>query len=170
MEPFETLSLCAEIAIAITGFSGVVVALGERGGSRWSAGDLVRFRLLLSATLVPLGLIALAFVLDASDFDRIATWRACSAVHVVAVSLSAFLNVRAGARADSGDPNLQIPRFANVWRGGSIALIGALLVVALQLANAVSLQSFWPFLVAIWWGIGLSLFAFVGLLFPSPAK
>jgi hypothetical protein len=29
MEPFEALSLCAEIAIAITGFSGVVLVLAN---------------------------------------------------------------------------------------------------------------------------------------------
>ena len=167
MDPFEALSLCGEIAIAITGFSGVVVVLGERAGSTRSEVDRVRFRLLVSATLTPLALVALAFILDAAMIDRAATWRICSIAYALSVSTTAYLNVRAGARADSGDPEMLVPRFSNVWRGGAVALTGAIIVMLLQLANAISLHAFWPVLVAAWWGIALSLFAFVGLLFPS---
>ena len=169
MEPFEALSLCGEIAIAITGFSGVVFVFGERGGEGWGEVDRVRFRMLFTGTLIPLTLIALASVLDSSQMSQGSIWRTCSAVYLVTASATAFLNVRAARRASSGDPNLQVLRFASIWRGGAIALAIAVLVLALQLANVVSIQSFWPVLVAVWWGISLSLFAFVGLVFPARA-
>jgi hypothetical protein len=35
--------------------------------------------------------------------------------------------------------------------------------------NAVSLHSFWPVLTAVWWSIGVSLFAFVNLIFSKDA-
>lgn len=169
MQPFEALSLCGEIAIAITGFSGVVLVFGGRGGESWGEIDRVRFRMLFTGTLTPLGLIALASVLDASELRPSSIWGTCSAVYAVAASATAFLNVRAASRAESGDPDLQVPRFTTVWRGGAVALAIAVAVLALQLANAASMQSFWPLLVAVWWGISLSLFAFVGLVFPARA-
>ena len=167
MEPFEALSLCGEIAIAITGFSGVVLVFGERSGGAWAEIDRVRFRMLFTGTLTALGLIALAFILDASALERSVTWRSCSAVYVVSASVTTFFSVRAAARVDSGNPNLQIPRFGTVWRGGAVALLCAVLVMGLQFVNAVSVHSFWPVLVAAWWGSAVSLFAFVGLLFSS---
>jgi hypothetical protein len=169
MEPFEALSLCGEVAIAITGFSGVVLVFGERRGGLLGSVEHLRFRMLFTATLIPLGLVSLASILDSYGLDQSATWRICSMVYIVAASVTGFLNVRAGARASSGDRNLQVPRFASIWRGGAIALAVAFVVIALQLANALSLHSFWPVLIAVWWGIALSLFAFVGLVFPPRA-
>jgi hypothetical protein len=166
MEPFEALSLCGEIAIAITGFSGVVLVFGGRGGEGWSEVDRVRFRMLFTGSLIPLGLIAVASVLDSSQLEQTNVWRICSSIYFVCASATAFLNVRAAARAESGDARLRMPRFAHIWRGGAIALAVAVLVLALQLANVVALHTFWPVLVAVWWGIALGLFSFVGLVFP----
>ena len=165
MDPFDALSLCGEIAIAVTGFSGVVIVLGERAQRSWTEIDWVRFRMLFTGSLTPLWLVALAFVLDAAMLARSVTWRICSAVYVVCVSTTAFLNLRAAARADSGDSHLQIPRFTSVWRGGALALLLAVAVLGLQLLNVISIHAFWPLLVGAWWGIALSLFAFIGLLF-----
>ena len=39
--------------------------------------DRLMFRTLFTGTLIPIGLIALAFVLDAAHFSREATWRTC---------------------------------------------------------------------------------------------
>ena len=169
MEPFDALSLCGEIAIAITGFSGVVLVFGERSGIEWSEVDRVRFRMLFTGTITPLGLIALAFVLAAAELAEPLTWRLCSLAYAVSALTTAYFNLRAAARADAQDPDLQLPRFQSIWRGGAVALFAALLVICLQLTNLVVLHAFWPVLVAAWWGIALSLFAFVGLLFPARA-
>jgi len=169
MEPYDALSVCAEIAIAITGFSGVVLVFGENNGAVWSEVDKIRFRMLFTGSLTSLGLIAIAFILDAAESNPASTWLVCSIAYFMAASTTAYFNTRAAARADINDPNLQIPRFANIWRGGAIALTCAIVIQALQLANAILWQSFWPILVAAWWGIALSLFSFVGLIFSTRA-
>jgi hypothetical protein len=56
-----------------------------------------------------------------------------------------------------------------VVRGGSVVLVVAFLVLCLQVANVFSLHAFWPVLVAVWWGLAVSLFSFVSLLFYTRA-
>ena len=53
MGPFEALSLCGEVDIAITGFSGVVLVFGERGGAACGEVDRVRFRMLFTGMASP---------------------------------------------------------------------------------------------------------------------
>jgi len=161
MEPFETLSLCAEIAIAITGFSGVVLVFSERSGGTSPESDRFLFRTLFTASLIPLGLIAVAQILDASELERAATWRISSIVHLLAAPLAAFFNIRDARRGTQAE-KARIPR--ELQRLMRWVLLGALLVLGLQLANAISLHSFWPVLIAVWWGIAVSLSAFVSLL------
>jgi hypothetical protein len=166
MEPFETLSLCAEIAIAITGFSGVVLVFRKQSGGASPESDRFLFRTLFTASLIPLGLIAVAQILDASGIERPITWRICSTVHLLGAPLAAFFNVRdvrRGTQADIDRVRKGLQRHMR-W-----VLLGALLVFGLQLANAIGLHSFWPVLIAVWWGIALSLSAFVSLLFTARA-
>jgi hypothetical protein len=164
LEPLEALSLCAEIAIAITGFSGVVLVLGDRTAGAPVGIEQIMFRTLFTATLIPLGIIAVAFILDASTFEPTAIWRILSTIHVLAVSAISFFNIRAVAQARSTEDRLPGPDSAAMSRVGAAVFFGAFLVMALQLANAITLHSFWPVLVAVWWAIAVSLFAFVGLL------
>jgi hypothetical protein len=162
MEPFERLSLCAEIAIAITGFSGVVLVFSEQSGGTSPESDRFLFRTLFTASLIPLVLIAVAQILDASELERPTTWRISSTVHLLAAPLAAFFNIRDARRGDQAEM-ARIPSFMR-W-----VLLGALLVLGLQLANAISLHSFWPVLIAVWWGIAVSLSAFSSLLFTARA-
>ncbi len=163
MDQFDALSLCGEIAIAIIGFSGIVLVFG-RSRTDWDEVDRLRFRMLFTATLLPMGIIASAFILDAGGVSRGLTWQCCSAIHALMASFIAFVNVRAGARMDTGRSDLQIPRFNTVWRGGAIQLSIAFLVIVLQVFNVIVLHAFWPVLLAVWWGIALSLIAFIGLM------
>jgi hypothetical protein len=165
MEPFEALSLCAEIAIAITGFSGVVLVFADRSGSASTEFDRFLFRTLFTATCIPLGLIAVAFILEASAFERATIWRTCSTIHLVAVSANMLFNRLVVSGARTVEANHRAPRFFGEWRAGAVVVVGALLVMALQLANVIGLHSFWPVLVAVWWAIAVSLLAFVSLLF-----
>jgi hypothetical protein len=154
LEPFDALSLCGEVTIAILGFSGIVVVFG--GHSR----DVARqsyFYTLFRGTLSPLGIIAIASVLDAAAVERGLIWRACSALH--AVILCTIL-VRARLTAQPGyTPSV----------GEKLTMIGAVVVLGLSMWNTVSLQSFWPVLTVVWWSIGVSLFAFVNLIFSKDA-
>ena len=165
MDAFESLSLCAEIAIAITGFSGVVLVFSDHAGGPRPPLDRVLFRTLFTASLIPLGLVAIATVFEAAGVQHATIWRLCSATHAVAVSATAILNARSAAAARSREPEAQIQRSMFVVRGGVVVLVVAFLVLCLQLANVFSLHTFWPVLVAVWWGLAVSLFSFVSLLF-----
>ena len=163
VEPFESLSLCAEIAIAITGFSGVVLVLGDRIAARASEFDRILFRSLFTGTLIPLTIIALAFILDASNFERATIWRTCSAIQALAILAAVLLNSRSARSVVSAGANSQLLAFLR--RGGAIVPIGAVLMLALAVANAMSLHSFWPVLTGVWWAIAVGLLAFLGLVF-----
>ena len=120
MDPFEILSLCAEIAIGITGFTGVVLVVSERSSGASAGRDHLLLRALLSGSLVSLGLIAVAFVLDAAAFEQNLTWRICSAIHVPTVLAISFVNGRVARRF----PSLNMP-------GGTALLAGTLAVAGL---------------------------------------
>ena len=54
MEPGEALSTAAQIAVALAGFAGVVVAFRSRSLHEWSPLDRYRLWLLLGSAMVPL--------------------------------------------------------------------------------------------------------------------
>ena len=154
MEPFDALSLCAEVAIAILGFSGIVVVFGGYSHDETSEG---LFQTLFRGTLIPLGIIAIASILDAAALERAQIWRICSAIQAVALSLvlvSAQSPIRRGGRVA---PRMRLP------------IVGAIAVLSLSIWNAASHHAFWPVLLVVWWAIGVSLFAFVGLIFSKDA-
>jgi hypothetical protein len=165
VDPFEALSLCAEIAIAITGFSGVVLVFDRRVGNASAELRRVTFRTLITATLVPLGLIGVAFVLEAGGIQRPAIWRICSSVHVVAVTSITLINALASGAEVAGEVRSRFVRRPGWGALAGIMLAGVVTVVGLQVANAVHFHAFWPVLTAIWWGIGVSLVAFASLVF-----
>jgi len=150
LEPIDALSLCAEVAIAILGFSGIVVVFGGYSHDETSR-DL--FHTLFRGTLVALGIVAIASILDAAALERGQIWRICSAIHVVAMCAILGNALSATRRASTVPPRM--------WP----LLIGAIAVLSLSIWNAVSHHSFWPVLAVVWWAIGVSLFAFVGLIF-----
>src|SRR6202035_2203806 len=54
MEPAEALGIAAQVAVAMAGFAGVVVAFRSRSLHEWSPRDKFRLWLLLGNALVPL--------------------------------------------------------------------------------------------------------------------
>jgi hypothetical protein len=54
MQSHDILQTIAEVAVALTGFSGVVVVLGPRGSGSWSREDLLQLRTLVEPSLVAL--------------------------------------------------------------------------------------------------------------------
>jgi hypothetical protein len=152
VDPFDTLFLCAEVTVAILGFSGIVVVFGQRvqaGTSR------ALFHTLFRGTLIPLTIIAIASILDAAALERSQVWRVCSTLHAVALGMILVGNWWVD-REDSD----------RLLSGGWwIPLIGGVVALGLSIWNALSHHSFWPVLTVIWWSIGVSLFAFVGLIF-----
>jgi drug/metabolite transporter (DMT)-like permease len=63
MEPGEVLSTAAQVAVALAGFAGVVVVFRRESVHEWSTLDKFRLRLLLSNSILPLGLCMIALLL-----------------------------------------------------------------------------------------------------------
>jgi hypothetical protein len=59
----ETLVGLAEIAVALAGFTGVVVAFGSRSRGSWHPGDWLRLSFLLESSLTAAGFALLTLVL-----------------------------------------------------------------------------------------------------------
>ena len=89
MTSHETLVLLAELAVAIAGFSGVVVAIEARRLSEWSASRRFNLRVLLqvSALVVFFSILPLVLerVIEQPASWRIALW-AYGLVHLADVS------------------------------------------------------------------------------------
>jgi hypothetical protein len=63
MEPSETLSTTAQIAVALAGFADVVVVFRRESVHDWSAIDKFRLRLLLTNSILPLALCVIGLLL-----------------------------------------------------------------------------------------------------------
>jgi hypothetical protein len=154
LEPFDALFLCAEVTIAILGFSGIVVVFGRISPESDGPSN---FHTLFRGTLTPLGIIAIASILDAAALERGQIWRICSAIHSVALCVILIFAQSA------------IRRGGSLARGMRLPLVGGIATLGLSIWNALSHHSFWPVLTVVWWGIAVSLFAFVALIFSKDA-
>ncbi len=63
MQPGEVLSTAAQVAVALAGFAGVVVVFRRESVHEWSTLDKFRLRLLLTNSILPLGLCMIALLL-----------------------------------------------------------------------------------------------------------
>lgn len=90
MEGSDILQTIAEVSIALTGFTGIVVALGRRADDSISGFALIRFRILLVASLLALALALLPFFGHYLRVRPELTWSACSAVVAIVFSALSF--------------------------------------------------------------------------------
>jgi hypothetical protein len=77
MDQYDALILVAELALGISGFSGVVVALGTSLGD-WPEVDRLRLAALLAAGIGALFLVLIALLLIMLDVDGDRVWRISS--------------------------------------------------------------------------------------------
>src|SRR5438477_11221946 len=89
MQPSEALSASAQVAVALAGFAGVVVAFRNRSVHEWSKIDKFRLRILLMNSGVPFLLSILGMVLSSTTVDSSTVWRLCSLMTFVIVVLIA---------------------------------------------------------------------------------
>ena len=71
----ETLMAIAQIAVALIGFSGVVVALGRRGKGSWSEAELLQLRTLVEPSVIVLIGAFVPFALSLLDLQGTSVWR-----------------------------------------------------------------------------------------------
>ena len=74
MEPFENLRSMAEVAVSLTGFTGIVVALGKRSHGSWTKLELLRLKMLLITSLAVLFFSLLPLALSGLNFSGERIW------------------------------------------------------------------------------------------------
>jgi len=160
MQPSEALSASAQISVTLAGFAGVVVAFRSGSVHEWSNVDKFRLRILLVNSGVPFGLSVIAMLLLSTALDQERLWQMCSVFAFVTVVVT-------GQQISGGLRRLSPGEFR---RGGgnravflSSSVIG-IAVTLLQLYNAISLKTFWPFFAAIVTQLLLGMLQFVRLV------
>jgi len=138
----EILVGIAEIAVALAGFTGVVVALGSRSRGSWHPGDWLRLYFLLESSLTAGG-FALLTLLFLSAFRAPAdAWTTASILWALFMSWSLYSSHR--GIQDNLRSHDDIDRVANK---AVFVLFGVLIVV--QIANVLWWREPSPVLAAL---------------------
>ena len=148
MQPHEALSASVQVAVALAGFAGVVVAFRRGSVHEWSRIDKFRLEILLSNSALPFVLSILALVLTTTGLNEQTIWRWCSLIaFVITAARGQVLSrtYRAFSREELKASG------SRMWIFYSGAVVG-IAVTLLQLYNVIRLQTFWPFfaMIAAW--------------------
>ena len=159
MDYQNALSTLAEVAIAITGFAGVVAVFGRRSSGHWSVVEQARLVALLGLSLAALLFCVLPFVVLSIPVSESSCWRSLSVLLAVALTVFTAQVVRVAIEA------LRVPRSEREVSLllSAIFLTGDLLAIILLLANAF-LGVVWPYLAAIIWVLARAAMTFVRMV------
>src|SRR5678816_2537124 len=100
MEPGEALGIAAQIAVALTGFAGVVVVFRREAVHEWSGIDKLRLRLLLANSILPLSLSMLGLLLLTVEPMPPGIWIWCSGIAFVLSLLFVTTSAKIFGRLD----------------------------------------------------------------------
>ena len=104
MDQVGTLHTVAQIAIALIGFSGIVVVFGERSATRWTAEESMRLYALLAPSFTALlcSFVPILLATEVTNADTV--WRISNAVlgTIHAANLGWFLVNSWGAKTTIG--------------------------------------------------------------------
>jgi hypothetical protein len=155
----NALSTLAEVAIAITGFAGVVAVFGGRSSGHWSVFERTRLVFLLGGSLAALLFCVLPFVVLSIPVSESSCWRSLS------VLLAGVLAVFTAQVARVAIEALRVPRSEREVSLllSAIFLTGDLLAIPLLLANAF-LGVVWAYLAAIIWVLAKAAMIFVRMV------
>ena len=160
MQPSEALSASAQVAVTLAGFAGVVVAFRSGSVHEWSKVDKFRLRILLTNSGIPFGLSFLAMLLSSTPLDQERLWQICSVLAFVTV-------VIVGQQISRGLRELSPEEFRSGGGSRAVFYSGSIIGIAvtlLQLYNAITLKTFWPFFAAIATLLMLAMLQFVRLV------
>jgi hypothetical protein len=168
MEPGEALTTAAQIAVALAGFAGVVVAFRSKSLHEWSQRDKFRLWLLLGNALVPLFDCFFGMFLMTIKPTPLSIWNWCSGFSLLLGFPFGFLTWRRLAElGPTVFPNMGVYRYFFYLVGG----LGTAVILS-QVYNALVSGVFWLFYAAVIFplAIGTLQFALMILLPPHTSE
>jgi len=154
------LGSAAQVAITLVGFAGVVVVFATNAVHAWSPIDKFRLSLMLRGSSMAVVLALIGQLLLATELQPERTWRIASgfaaalAVPGLIGGIATFRRFSAAELAQSGASHAVF--YTSTTMG--------FLTAVLQVANALWLATFWPFLFAVVGSILVALLQFVRLI------
>jgi hypothetical protein len=164
MEPGEALTTAAQIAVALAGFAGVVVAFRSSSLHEWSLLDKYRLWLLLAGALVPLFSCLFGMLLLTIKPTPFPVWRWCSGFSLLLLCIFGFLSRR---RQTELGPAVIKEMGAYRYFFYVIAILGTA-VGLLQVYNALVSGVFWLFYAAIMFQLAISSLQFARMILLPP--
>lgn len=166
MEPGEALSGAAQIAVALAGFAGVVVAFRRGSVHEWSDLDKFRLWLLLGNALAPLFACLFGMLLLTVHPGPPSIWRWCSGLSLLLTFCFGFLSRRRHSRMGSaGVKEMGTYRYLFYAIGTLGAAIGLL-----QAYNILAAGLFWVFYTAIVFQLSLGALQFARMILLPPPR
>jgi hypothetical protein len=152
----SALASAIEVAIAISGFSGIVAAVGHRSTGNWTPDDQLLLRVLLTASGVAGAFAFAPFILLDTQADPGLIWRigtGMQAAWLVGIPIYRRRQAaRVGATIDA-----PLPIFVGLY----------VPTVALLLFNTAVLGASWPYVAGVAMQLFVAFTTFVGLLLGS---
>ncbi|MFL6597194.1 MAG: hypothetical protein ACJ8KF_04445 [Chthoniobacterales bacterium] len=168
MEPGEALATAAQIAVALAGFAGVVVAFRSKSLHEWSPRDKFRLWLLLGNALVPLFDCFFGMFLLTINPTPLSIWHWCSGFSLL---LSFPFGFSTWRRLSELGPTVIKNMGAYRYLFYMVGILGTAVVLS-QFYNALVSGVFWVFYAAIIFplAIGTLQFALMILLPPHTSE
>src|SRR6202035_355806 len=164
MEPAEALSTAAQLALALAGFAGVVVAFRSKSLHDWSALDKFRLWLLLVNALVPLFACLFGMLLLTIKPTPLSIWRWTSGFWLLLGFASAFVSRR---RLSELGPTAIKDMAGLRYVVSTIRVLGTATGV-LQVYNALISGVFWLFYTGVVFGLAVGALQFARMIFQPP--
>lgn len=163
MDPTSTLQLIAQLAVAVAGFSSVVVAYGRRHEQGWTVSDRIRLSLLVGDSLAVMFFALLPLVLQSYRPEPGWTWGLSSAalgLYVLTRGVMILPRVRGNVGTGGGSLHPAVIALT------AICLLGA---VVLQALNLLGPKPFQPglFVTGLWLLLSSASMQFLRLVFTS---
>ncbi|AWZ00293.1 hypothetical protein RHODOSMS8_00740 [Rhodobiaceae bacterium] len=153
----DAFSTITEFAVALAGFSGIVVAIAHRGDTFPSI-DRYRTLTLLAYSLSAAFGSLLPMAVESLGFSGDEVWRIAGAVLAVVLAASIVISFLGTRRLDEDDRAGLSVAVGTLTAGGNGLLIVWLVV------NSLTLASPSPLVFALIWQLGLSSLQFVRLV------
>ena len=164
MEPAEALSTAAQLALALAGFAGVVVAFRSKSLHDWSALDKFRLSNLLGNSVVSLFACLFGMLLLTIKPTPLSIWRWSSGFSLLLGFASAFVSRR---RLSELGPTAIKDMAAFRYVFYTIGVLGTATGV-LQVYNALISGVFWLFYTGVVFALAVGALQFARMIFQPP--